>query len=133
MPLLIAGAQLGITLCSLGLGAIAEPAMAALLERPFHALGMPSAVLHAVAFALALVIVVALHTILGEMVPKNLAIAGPERAAMWLVPAHFAFCRLVRPVLGLFTAARRAVLRLHPRRRRRRSWRAPTRRTSWPC
>ncbi|HEU5475240.1 MAG TPA: hemolysin family protein [Actinophytocola sp.] len=112
LPLLIAGAQLGITACSLGLGALAEPVIAGLLERPFHSLGIPPAVLHAVAFALALAIVVALHTVIGEMVPKNLAIAMPERAAMLLVPVHYAFCRLVRPVLGLFNAVARGVLRL---------------------
>jgi CBS domain containing-hemolysin-like protein len=111
LPLLIAGAQLGITVCSLGLGALAEPVVAGLLERPFERLGVPAAVLHGVAFALALAIVVALHTVIGEMVPKNLAIAGPERAAMLLVPPHYAFCKLVRPVLRLFTAVAQGVLR----------------------
>lgn len=112
LPLLIAGAQLGITACSLGLGALAEPVIAHLLERPFSGADIPAPLLHGVAFSLALAIVVALHTVIGEMVPKNLAIAGPERAAMVLVPPHYAFCRLVRPVLGLFTAISRGVLRL---------------------
>lgn len=112
LPLLIAGAQLGITVCSLLLGALAEPVIAGLLERPFESLDIPAAVLHGVAFALALAIVVALHTVIGEMVPKNLAIAGPERVAMLLVPMHYAFCRLVRPVLGLFNAVARVVLGL---------------------
>ncbi|NKE58523.1 HlyC/CorC family transporter [Lentzea sp. PSKA42] len=111
LPLLIAGAQLGITLCSLGLGAIAEPALAAVIEGPLGAVGLPLAVVHGVAFAVALVIVVALHTILGEMVPKNLAIAGPERAAVWLVPVHYGFSRMIAPVLALFTAVGRWVLR----------------------
>jgi CBS domain containing-hemolysin-like protein len=112
LPLLIAGAQLGITVCSLALGALSEPVIAGLLERPFMSLDIPPAVLHGVAFAIALGIVVTLHTVIGEMVPKNLAIAGPERAAMALVPVHFAFCRLVRPVLSLFTVASTFVLRL---------------------
>ncbi|EWC62419.1 hypothetical protein UO65_2237 [Actinokineospora spheciospongiae] len=112
LPLLIAGAQLGITVCSLGLGALAEPTIASLLEGPFGALGLPEAVVHGVSFAIALGVVVTLHTVLGEMVPKNLAIAGPERAAMALVPVHFAFCKLVRPLLSLFTKASTAVLRL---------------------
>ncbi|WP_439660390.1 hemolysin family protein [Lentzea sp. HUAS TT2] len=111
LPLLIAGAQLGITLCSLGLGAIAEPALASVLEGPLGAVGLPLAVVHGVAFAVALVIVVALHTILGEMVPKNLAIAGPERAAVWLVPVHYGFSRMIAPVLALFNAVGRWVLR----------------------
>ena len=112
LPLLIAGAQLGITICSLILGALAEPVIAGLLERPFESAGLPPALLHGIAFAIALSIVTALHTVIGEMVPKNLAIAGPERAAMWLVPVHFAFCRMVRPVLGMFTAVSGAVLKL---------------------
>ena len=112
LPLLIAGAQLGITLCSLGLGRLAEPAVAGLIERPFHALGAPEEILHPVAFTLALGLVAMLHTVIGEMVPKNLAIAGPERVAVILVPAHLAFCQLVRPVLTLFTATATAVLKL---------------------
>ncbi|MGH3625244.1 MAG: hemolysin family protein [Sciscionella sp.] len=112
LPLLIAGAQLGITICSLLLGYLAEPTIAGLLELPFDALGVPDAVLHAVGFAIALVIVTMLHTVFGEMVPKNLAITGPERAAMWLVPVHFAYCRLTRPLLNLFTAISNVVLRL---------------------
>jgi CBS domain containing-hemolysin-like protein len=112
LPLMIAGAQLGITLCSLALGALAEPAIAHLIEVPLEPLHIPAPVLHGVAFTLALGIVVTLHIVLGEMVPKNLAIAGPERAAMWLVPVHFAFCRLVRPVLGAFTAISRGALRI---------------------
>jgi CBS domain containing-hemolysin-like protein len=112
LPLLIAGAQLGVTVCSLGLGALAEPAISNLLEQPFEALGVPVAVLHVVGFAIALGIVTMLHTLLGEMVPKNLALAGPERAAMWLVPVHFAFCRFTRPLLNLFTMLANAVLKL---------------------
>jgi CBS domain containing-hemolysin-like protein len=112
LPLLIAGAQLGVTVCSLGLGALAEPAISDLLERPFGALGVPSTVVHVVGFVIALCIVTMLHTLFGEMVPKNLALAGPERAAMWLVPAHFAFCRFTRPLLVLFTALANGVLRL---------------------
>ncbi|HEY2205082.1 MAG TPA: hemolysin family protein [Pseudonocardia sp.] len=112
LPLLIAGAQLGITLCSLGLGRLAEPAVAGLLERPFDALGVPAQVLHPIAFTLALGLVATLHTVIGEMVPKNLAIAGPERVAIILVPAHLAFCQFVRPVLTLFTATATAVLKL---------------------
>jgi CBS domain containing-hemolysin-like protein len=111
LPLLIAGAQLGITVCGLGLGALAEPAIAHLLEAPLRPFGVPAPVLHAASFTVALAIVAGLHTVLGEMVPKNLAIAGPERTALWLVPAHYAFCRLARPVLRLFTAIAHGVLR----------------------
>jgi CBS domain containing-hemolysin-like protein len=111
LPLLIAGAQLGITVCSLGLGALGEPAVAHLLEGPLHPLHLPGAVLHTISFTIALGIVITLHTVLGEMVPKNLAIAGPERTALWLVPVHYAFCRFIRPVLHLFTLVAHRMLR----------------------
>lgn len=112
LPLLIAGAQLGITLCSLGLGRLGEPAVAHLIEAPFQLLGLPPELLGPLAFTLALGIVVTLHTVIGEMVPKNLAIAGPERVALVLVPAHYAFCRLVSPVLSLFTVTAKVLLKL---------------------
>lgn len=99
IPLMVAGAQLGITICSLGLGAIAEPALAHLLEQPFHAFGMPADAVHPVAFVLALGVVVFLHTVVGEMVPKNITLAGPEPSALWLGPAMLAFCRATKPLL----------------------------------
>jgi CBS domain containing-hemolysin-like protein len=112
LPLLIAGAQLGITVCALGLGALAEPVIADLLERPFRSLGIPVAVLHAVAFSLALAIVVALHTVIGEMVPKNITLAGPEVSALWLGPAMLAFCLATKPLLLAMKWASRMVLRI---------------------
>ncbi|MDT5025528.1 MAG: magnesium and cobalt exporter, family, partial [Micromonosporaceae bacterium] len=86
IPLMIAGAQLGMTICSLGLGAIAEPVLAHLLQVPFAAAGLPESAVHPVAFLFALGVVVFLHTVVGEMVPKNLTLAGPERAVLWLGP-----------------------------------------------
>ncbi|MDG4822252.1 hemolysin family protein [Asanoa sp. WMMD1127] len=112
IPLMIAGAQLGITICSLGLGAIAEPAIAHLLEGPFHAAGLPDAAVHPVAFVCALMIVVYLHTVIGEMVPKNIAIAGPETSALWLGPAMLAFCVATKPLLVALKWVSRLVLRL---------------------
>jgi magnesium and cobalt exporter, CNNM family len=112
IPLMIAGAQLGITICSLGLGAIAEPALAHLLEAPFHAVGLPSSARHPVSFVLALMIVVFLHTVVGEMVPKNLALAGPERAVVWLGPPMLGFCLLTRPVLAAVKWMSKAVLKI---------------------
>ncbi|MEB3371571.1 hemolysin family protein [Saccharopolyspora mangrovi] len=110
--LMLASAQLGITLCSLGLGRLGEPAVAHQLEIPFSALGIPEPVLHAVAFTIALAIVVVLHVLVGEMVPKNLAIAEPERLALWLVPALVGFVKLARPLIALFNMMANAVLRL---------------------
>src|SRR5690242_20231346 len=66
IPLMVAGAQLGITICSLALGAIAEPALAHVLEGPFAALRIPDEAVHPIAFVLALGVVVFAHTVVGE-------------------------------------------------------------------
>ncbi|GLH95084.1 membrane protein [Phytohabitans aurantiacus] len=112
IPLMIAGAQLGITVCALLLGAISEPALAHFLEGPFHALGIPDRALHPVAFVLALGVVVFLHTVIGEMVPKNITLAGPELSALWLGPAMLAFCLATKPLLVAMRWASRMVLRI---------------------
>ncbi len=104
LSLMLAGAQLGITLCSLGLGAVAEPAVAHLLEGALHAVHVPDALLHPIAFAVALTVVVFLHMVLGEMVPKNIALAGPERAALVLVPGLVRYARAVGPLLRALNA-----------------------------
>jgi CBS domain containing-hemolysin-like protein len=112
IPLMIAGAQLGVTLCSLGLGAIAEPALAHLLGAPFDAFGVPVAARHMIALIIALGIVVFLHTVIGEMVPKNLTLAGPERAVIWLGPPMLAFCVATKPLLAAVRWAATVILRL---------------------
>ncbi|QAY63295.1 HlyC/CorC family transporter [Xylanimonas allomyrinae] len=100
VSLMLAAAQLGVTVCSTGLGIVAEPAVAALLERPFHAAGVPDGLVHPASFVVALAVVVYLHVVLGEMVPKNLAVAGPEAAVLWFGPPLVVFARAVRPVVG---------------------------------
>jgi CBS domain containing-hemolysin-like protein len=112
VSLVMAGAQLGITACSLGLGAIGEPAVAHLIEPVMHDLGVPDGLLHPIAFAIALSVVVYLHVVLGEMVPKNIAIAGPERAALVLGPPMMLVVTILRPVVALLNAVANAVLRL---------------------
>ena len=113
VSLMLACAQLGITVCSLGLGAVAEPALADLLEGPFAAARVPEGLVHPVAFALALAVVVYLHVVVGEMVPKNLAIAGPERAALVLAPPLVARrAGGPPPWSSRWTPSRRLLLRL---------------------
>ena len=109
---MLAASQLGITISSLLLGRLGEPAVAHLIERPFALIGLPEAILHPVAFALSLTIVVIAHILLGEMVPKNIAIAGPERTAIWLVPPFLVFTTVMRPLIELFNLAANVVLRL---------------------
>jgi CBS domain containing-hemolysin-like protein len=110
---MLAGAQLGITLCSLGLGALAEPAIEHLLSPLLHALGLPDVPSHIIAFLVALIIVTFLHLVLGEMMPKSWAITHPERSAILLALPFRAFTRIVRPGLyalnGLANLALRTV------------------------
>ncbi|MBL0884902.1 hemolysin family protein [Myceligenerans indicum] len=99
VSLMLACAQLGVTVCSTGLGMVAEPALAHLLEEPLHAIGASPALAHPIALAIALAIVVYLHVVLGEMVPKNLAVSAPEKAVLWFGPALVLLARAVRPVV----------------------------------
>lgn len=112
LPQMMAAAQFGITICSLTLGAVAEPTVASLLEPVFHAARLPEGVIHPLGYAIALVLVVFLHLVIGEMVPKNLAMAAPGRTALWLGPGLVAFARLCRPVTAFFGACARLVLQL---------------------
>jgi CBS domain containing-hemolysin-like protein len=112
IPLMIAGAQLGVTICTLGLGALAEPALAHGLQGPFEAMHLPERLVHPIAFGIALVIVVFAHTVVGEMVPKNLTLASPERAVLWLGPPMYAFCKATKPLLVAMKWASRTILSL---------------------
>lgn len=112
VSLMLAGCQLGITICSLGLGSLGEPAVAHVLEGVFKEFGVPEGLLHPVAFAIALAIIVSLHVVIGEMVPKNLALALPDRAALLLTPILVLLVRAGRPLLILVNGLANAVLRL---------------------
>jgi len=101
VSLMMAGAQLGITICSLGLGYLGEPAIAHALEGPFETIGIPESLVHPVAFAIALSLIGYLHVVLGEMVPKNLALAGPDRAVLLLAPPMVWIVRVLRPAIAL--------------------------------
>jgi CBS domain containing-hemolysin-like protein len=111
LPLMFAGAQLGVTLSSILLGRIGEPAVADLLRRPFGLLGVSPALLHTASLLVALGIVVTLHLLLGEIVPKNIAMAGPERAAILLIPVYLVYARAVRPVVNFYSRCNNAILR----------------------
>jgi CBS domain containing-hemolysin-like protein len=112
LPQMMAAAQFGITVCSLTLGAVAEPTVARLLEPVFTWLRLPSGLVHPLGYVIALAAVVFFHLVIGEMVPKNLAMAVPEKAALWLGPGLVAFARLCRPVTAALGACARGVLRL---------------------
>lgn len=112
ISLVIGVNQLGITVCSLVLGAVAEPTISHLLEPLLHLAHLPEAFLHPVAFAIGLAIVVYLHVVMGEMIPKNLALAGPDRAALVLGPPIWGIVTVLRPVIIAINAIASAVLRL---------------------
>jgi len=109
----LAGAQLGITMASLGLGYVAEPAVASLIVSAIEQAGeVPSRLLHTISFILALSIIVTLHMVIGEMVPKNLAIANPERVARVLAPLHTAFVTVLGPVVWFLNASANGIVRI---------------------
>jgi magnesium and cobalt exporter, CNNM family len=109
---MMAGAQLGITLCSLGLGAVGEPAVASLIQAPLAAVGAPAGLLHPVSLVIALALVTGLHMVLGEMVPKNITIAGPDRAAIALGPPLAVLVRLLKPFIWFFNVTANGFVRL---------------------
>ena len=108
----MATAQLGITVSSLVLGAVAEPAVAHLLEPGFEAVGIPAGLTHPIAFVIALTAATYLHMLVGEMVPKNIALAAPARTALLLGPALVGLTRALRPVTFGINAFADTLLRL---------------------
>jgi CBS domain containing-hemolysin-like protein len=112
ISLVIGVNQLGITVCSLVLGAVGEPAVSHVLEPVLHAAHVPESFLHPASFVVGLAIVVYLHVVMGEMIPKNIALAGPDRAALVLGPPIWFIVKLLRPVIVVINAVAAAVLRL---------------------
>ncbi|MCK9868739.1 hemolysin family protein [Nocardiopsis dassonvillei] len=97
LSLLLAGSQLGITLCALALGAISKPAFHHLLEPLFG--GLPETVGYVLSFVLSLIVVTFLHLVVGEMAPKSWAISHPEKSAIMLAVPMRAFMWFTRPLL----------------------------------
>jgi CBS domain containing-hemolysin-like protein len=110
----IAATQLGITLASIGLGWIGEPALAHLLQPLFHRIpGAWSAVAtHSAATVAAFLLITFMHIAFGELVPKNIALQSPTRAALWLATPLVMFARVTRPATLLVSAMANLVLRL---------------------
>lgn len=109
---MMATAQLGITVSSLVLGAVAEPAIAHLLEPAFEAVHIPHALVHPIAFVIALTVATYLHMLIGEMVPKNIALAAPARTALLLGPPLVALTRALKPVVFGINAFANTLLKL---------------------
>jgi CBS domain containing-hemolysin-like protein len=100
ITLMLAGAQLGITMCSLGLGAVAEPAVAGIIEGVLgEAFSLSDTTRHIIAFSIGLSIVVFLHMVVAEMAPKSWAIAHPEKSALLLARPFRLFVNILRPLI----------------------------------
>ncbi|MCW2772527.1 MAG: hypothetical protein JWN91_853 [Nocardioides sp.] len=110
--LMLATSQLGITVCSLLILTVSEPAIHHLLEHPLGATALTPESISIVAFVVALVLVTYLHVVFGEMVPKNTAFSVPERAALLLAPPLVLVSRIFRPIIWALNWVANGVVRL---------------------
>jgi CBS domain containing-hemolysin-like protein len=108
----LSSAQLGITLTTLLTGYTMEPALSTLLQEPFSGFGIPEEALAPVMTVVAIVIATLLSMILGELVPKNFALALPRATAKLVVPLQTAFTTVFRPAVALLNGSANALLRL---------------------
>lgn len=109
----LSACQLGITLASLGLGWIGEPAFASLLEPVFGWTGITTpALIHGISFAFAFFVISFLHIVVGELAPKSLAIRNPEKIALWTATPLYAFYWAMYPVIWMLNGCTTAVLRM---------------------
>jgi len=106
----LATTQLGITIASLGLGWVGEPAVAALIEPVLKSV-LPGSVIHLVAFAIGFSIITFLHVVFGELAPKTLAIAQTERLSLFLAPPMKFFYYILYPGIVVFNGAANAFTR----------------------
>ena len=111
VSLMLATAQLGITICSVSLGVVAEPAIAHGLEGLLHGVLSDTAA-HGVGIAVALFIIVGLHVVVGEMIPKNAAVSSPDRAALLFGPPLVWIARGARPLISALNAIANGILRV---------------------
>ncbi|MFC6012526.1 hemolysin family protein [Nocardia lasii] len=111
LPVLLAGSQLGITVCTLALGAVTKPAVHHWITPVIEHLGAPLWLADAAGFVLALIVVTFLHLVVGEMAPKSWAIAHPEKSATMLAIPMRAFMTLTRPLLTALNHAANWCLR----------------------
>jgi CBS domain containing-hemolysin-like protein len=110
----IAATQLGITMASIGLGWIGEPALASMIQPAFAFLParIAEATAHSIAVAIAFAAITALHIVLGELAPKTIALEHSETTAMWVVQPTELFMRVFWPFIRLLNGTGRAVVRL---------------------
>jgi CBS domain containing-hemolysin-like protein len=110
--LMLATCQLGITVASLLILNVSEPAVHHLLEFPLHLLNLPEEAIGTIAFILTLVVVSFLHAVLGEVVPKNVSFSLPDRALLILATPLVAVAMVLRPVIVVLNVTTDGILRL---------------------
>ena len=108
----LSACQLGITLASLALGWLGEPAVSQLIEGPLLAIGLPEAAIHGIAIAIGFVVITALHIVVGELIPKSLAIFSTERYALFTATPLVWFYRITYPVMWLFNSITNGVMKM---------------------
>ena len=108
----LSACQLGITLASLALGWLGEPAVSQLIEGPLLAIGLPEAAIHGIAIAIGFVVITALHIVVGELIPKSLAIFSTERYALFTAMPLVWFYRITYPIMWLFNSITNGVMKL---------------------
>ncbi|TAM67523.1 MAG: HlyC/CorC family transporter [Microbacteriaceae bacterium] len=109
---MLATTQLGITVCSLLILNVSEPAIHHLLEAPLGLTALSADAIGVIAFVVTLVIVSFLHVVFGEMVPKNLSFSVPDRAVLIFAPPLVGIARVFRPIVATLNASANGVVRL---------------------
>jgi CBS domain containing-hemolysin-like protein len=110
VSLMLATAQLGITVASLLILVVAEPAIHHLVEIPLKAIGIGEAASAVTGFVIALMLVTYLHVVIGEMIPKNIAISVPLRTSLILTPILYFIAQLVKPVVWVLNQIANLIL-----------------------
>jgi CBS domain containing-hemolysin-like protein len=110
--LMLATSQLGITVCSLVILNVSEPAIHHLLEVPLGLTSLSAEAIGVIAFIIALLLVTFLHVVLGEMVPKNISFSVPTRAALILAPPLVVVSKIFNPVIWTLNTIANGILRL---------------------
>lgn len=108
----LSACQLGITLASLAIGWLGEPAVSAVLEEPLLALGLPQAAVHPICIAVGFFIVTTLHVVVGELIPKSFAIFSTEKYALITAAPLRVFYKITYPVMVIFNGITNGVMRL---------------------
>ncbi|WP_199874303.1 hemolysin family protein [Paraclostridium bifermentans] len=108
----LSACQLGITLASLGLGWVGEPAILRLLMPIFNLFNLPSSLEHSIAFIIAFSIITGCHIVFGELVPKSLAIISPEKIALSTAFPLIFFYKLTYPVMWIFNHSTNWILKV---------------------